>query len=251
VDSPLTGDFCFQLSALGMRCHRKNADLCYYVPLPATHDLFLKSLTSSLRCNYKRRWRVLEREGNVEFVSTTDPAEIARQFPELVELHRLRFVQRQERSMFAQPRVLAFHAKVLERLKSRPIARLLVIRNNGEAVAALYGFSAGNAFQFYQCGMHPEWKHKGVGQMMIGRAIEESIRLGHAEFDFLRGGEAYKAQWTDEARSTVTFRLFDNRWKGRYAEAVWRASVVARKWKAALREKRAGLNKPPETHVDD
>lgn len=237
ADSPLLTDLRFQLDALGMRCRRKTAATCYYVQLPDTQEKFLQTLSSHLRCNYKRRWRKLEAEGKVEFVSISDPATLRREFPVLLALHRMRFLQRRESSAFITPQVLAFHAKALTRLGSSGIARLFLIRVDGQAVAALYGFGAGHTFQFYQCGMHPEWKQKGVGQMMTGRAIEEAIGLGFSEFDFLRGGEAYKAHWADHARSTVTLRFFDSRWKSRYAEAVWLASEAARKAKAAIRQR--------------
>jgi CelD/BcsL family acetyltransferase involved in cellulose biosynthesis len=251
ADSPLMAGFRFRLEALGMHCTRNAAAVCYYIPLPQTREAFLKGLSSHLRCNYKRRWRVLEREGSVEFLSIADHATLTREFPELIRLHRMRFEQRQEKSAFTEPDVLTFHAKVMERLAGRALAMLFLIRVDGQPVASLYGFAAGSTFQFYQCGMHPAWKQKGVGQMMTGRAIEEAIRLGFREFDFLRGGESYKAHWAQHSRTTVTLRLFDSRWKSRYAEAVWSAGVFARKCKAALRDKVRGVRAVREDTGDE
>jgi CelD/BcsL family acetyltransferase involved in cellulose biosynthesis len=237
ADSPLLSGLCYLLGAIGMRSHQQTASVCYYRPLPPTQEAFLKELNSHLRCNYKRRWRNLEKEDAVEFLSMGDPASLAREFPELIRLHRMRFEQRRERSAFTEPAVLKFHAKVMDRLAVRGMVRLLLIRVGGETVASLYGFAGGSTFQFYQCGMHPEWKRKGVGQMMTGRAMEEAIALGFREFDFLRGGESYKAHWAEHSRSTKTVRLFDSRRASRYAEMVWLASVFARKCKAVLRDK--------------
>jgi len=37
---------------------------------------------------------------------------------------------------------------------------------------------------------------------MIGHAIEEAVRAGASEFDFLRGKEAYKYKWGAKDRPT-------------------------------------------------
>jgi CelD/BcsL family acetyltransferase involved in cellulose biosynthesis len=43
--------------------------------------------------------------------------------------------------------------------------------------------------------------------VLVGHCIEDSIRRGLREFDFLRGPEAYKSHWTSTQRETVTLVL--------------------------------------------
>jgi CelD/BcsL family acetyltransferase involved in cellulose biosynthesis len=131
--------------------------------------------------------------------------------------------------------VPAFHVDALKALAARGWARLFLLRVNGEAVAALYGFSLGKTFQFYQCGMHPGWTHQGAGQLMIGNSIDEAIRTGHADFDFLRGGESYKAEWAEQSRHTVVARFFDQRPASLGALAMFRAQSGLRRIKRLLR----------------
>jgi CelD/BcsL family acetyltransferase involved in cellulose biosynthesis len=59
--------------------------------------------------------------------------------------------------------------------------------------------------------MHTGRLRQGVGQVLIGNAIEHTIAAGQATFDFLRGDESYKAQWADRWRENTTLRLFDQR----------------------------------------
>ena len=68
---------------------------------------------------------------------------------------------------------------------------MYVIQACGAAVAALYGFSIGKKFLFYQSGMDPAWSRLSVGLGMMGWTIAEAIRNGHKEFDFVRGDEPY------------------------------------------------------------
>ena len=117
---------------------------------------------------------------------------------------------------------------------ARGWARLFLLRASGQTVAALYGFSIGSTFQFYQCGMHPAWLNLGVGQLIVGGSIHEAIRAGHAEFDFLRGDESYKAQWAELSRWTVTVRLFDRRPASLAARIAYGAAALLRKAKRRL-----------------
>ena len=78
-------------------------------------------------------------------------------------------------------------------------------------MAALYGFSVGQTFQFYQCGMHPGWVRYGLGQVLIGNALEQTIAAGRATFDFLRGDESYKSDWADRWHKNTTLLFFDQR----------------------------------------
>ena len=185
--------------------------VCHYIPLPSTFDKYLATLSTSLRCNYRRRWKILQKEHQGECLILSSAADIERHFPSLLALHRMRFERRAAESAFLAPGVPEFHREAARALAGEGQARLLLLRAGGESVAAIYGFPAGQTFQFYQCGMHPDWMRQGVGQVLIGNAIEHAIAAGHHTFDFLRGDESYKTQWSDVSRETVTLRFFDDR----------------------------------------
>jgi CelD/BcsL family acetyltransferase involved in cellulose biosynthesis len=184
---------------------------CRYIPLPPTFEEYLAGIGTSLRANYRRRWRALQRENQGECLAISDAAGLERHFPTLIALHRMRFAGRVEESAFLAAGVPEFHLEAMRVLAAKGLVRLLVLKAGGEAVAALYGFCVGQTFQFYQCGMHTGWLRQGVGQVLIGNAIEQSIAGGQGTFDFLRGDESYKAQWADRWHENTTVRLFDQR----------------------------------------
>ena len=233
-DGPLLAAMCARLEAIGMRARKTPASVCRFIRLPNSFDAYLASISINLRSNYRRRWRVLQRAGPAEVVLLSDVLSLERHFPELLRLHRMRFEQRGLESAFTRSGVPAFHAEALRALAGRGWARLLLLRASGQTVAALYGFSAGSTFQFYQCGMHHEFLHMGVGQLMIGSSIQEAIRTGHAEYDFLRGEEPYKAQWAVDVRRTATVTLFDWRPVSLLARAALGAEATARKVKRLI-----------------
>jgi CelD/BcsL family acetyltransferase involved in cellulose biosynthesis len=234
-DGPLLASLCARLEAMGMSVHKTPASVCRYIALPASFDAYLAGISINLRSNYRRRWRVLQRMGPADIVAVSDPAGLERHFPELLRLHRMRFQQREQESAFTRSGVPAFHEEVLGELAARGWARLFLLQASGQTVAALYGFSIGKTFQFYQCGMHPGWLNLGVGQLVVGSSIQEAIRTGHTEFDFLRGEERYKAQWAEPSRQTVTVRLFDWRPASLAARIAYGAVASLRKTKRRLR----------------
>jgi len=211
ADTPLRAALTAELRRRGMRAIESARRVCRYIPLPPTFEEYLSGISAGLRANYRRRWRALRGEHQAECVAVSDPAELERQFPDLFALHRMRFEHRAAESAFLAPGVPEFHTEAMRVLAGHGLARLFLLKAGGETVAALYGFRVGGTFQFYQCGMHPGWVRYGLGQVLIGNAIERSIAAGQGTFDFLRGGESYKAQWADCERENTTMRFFDRR----------------------------------------
>jgi CelD/BcsL family acetyltransferase involved in cellulose biosynthesis len=246
-DSPLFATLCARLEAMGMMARKTAASVCRYIRLPASFDQYLAGIGISLRSNFRRRWRVLQRMGPAEFVALSEVSDLERHFPELISLHGMRFEQRDQNSAFLRPGVPEFHAKALQALAARGWARLYLLRAGGQTVAALYGFSVGRTFQFYQCGTHPGWLHLGVGQLMVGHSIQEAIRTGHQDFDFLRGDESYKVYWAEQSRQTVTVRFFDRRTASRAARAALDANLLLQRAKRRIKMAAGRFCRVPRT----
>ena len=210
-DSRLTAALTARLLSGGMRVVETTRRVCRYIPLPPTFEKYLAGIGSGTRSNYRRRWRALQHEHQAECVAVSSPNELERHFPELIALHRMRFEQRGAESAFLAPGVPEFHLEAMRVLAAQGFVRLFLLKAGGEAVAALYGFSVGQTFQFYQCGMHPGWVRYGLGQVLIGNALEQTIAGGRATFDFLRGDESYKSDWADRWHKNTTLLFFDQR----------------------------------------
>ena len=213
---------CQGFKSLGMTERVTDSEVCPYTTLPSSFEEYLAGVGGSLRYNFRRRRRALEREGQFKFIVLRSGAELQEGFGKLVRLHRLRFEQQHKYSSFLAPHILEFHADSLEQMAAAGMVRLFLLQIGDEPVAALYGFSANKTFSFYQIGMDPAWARLSVGLVMIGCSIEEAIRTGHERFDFLRGDEAYKFQWARDTRPDVTRYLFDRRIRSQWSwPEVW------------------------------
>jgi len=154
---------------------------------------------------------------------------------DLLRLHRLRFQQLREKSAFLDAGPLEFQWQALSALAEQGRVRLFLLQVDGESVAALYGFSSGRSFQFYQSGMHPGWAKYSVGLLTIGNTIREAIAGGHTIFDFLRGSEEYKAKWARPARRNLTLRVFGRRPASTAIRLGFRAAKTMRRVAKALK----------------
>jgi CelD/BcsL family acetyltransferase involved in cellulose biosynthesis len=233
-DNPLSASFYECLREIGLTTYSTAASICYHIPLPESFDQYLATLSTGLRCNFRRRWKALQRDAQAELVRFSNVADIEQHFSELVRLHRTRFEHSGRQSAFLASGVQAFHEDAVRALANRGCARLLLLLANGRAVAALYALSIGKTFQFYQCGMDPDWLRSGVGQVLVGKAIEEAINTGHVDFDFLRGGESYKAHWAEQSRRTFTTRLFSHSPASVAARTMFRTMTAGRRVKRLL-----------------
>ena len=221
AESPVLLQLRQGLTALGMTervLSASVASVCPYAALPRSFDEYLASHSAKGRRRLRHARQALEREG-LQFLALHDGAKIQRWFGEFVRLHRLRFDRKGKASGFWAPAVQAFHADVLTHLAANGWARLFLLQVKGSVIAALYGFSTGKRFLGYQSGWDPAWARLSVGRFMLFRTIEELIRSGHDEYDFLRGDEAYKFQWASGTRQTRTVCLFDRRVKSQWGLA--------------------------------
>jgi CelD/BcsL family acetyltransferase involved in cellulose biosynthesis len=119
-------------------------------------------------------------------------------------LHAARWRQAGQDGVLRDPAVERFHRLSAPGLLRAKLLKLFVLRIEGEAVAALYGFLHRRRFYYYLGGYDPRFSLLSPGTLLIGHALEQAIAEGAQEFDFLRGQEAYKYLWG--ARNRAVYR---------------------------------------------
>ncbi len=208
-----------QLQERNLNCETALSSVCPYIALPQTAEAYIASLSPKIRKNLNYKLRALERLGEVSFITTTQRPEIEDAFEELLRLHRARADVRGQASAFTEIGVTPFHKAALKAMSEASLACVHLLQLSGKAIAAVYTLRAGKKVSFYQAGMNPEYARCSVGSLLIRFAIEEAIRSGDSEFDFLRGEEMYKAQWVNRSRQMQCVQIFDDRLNSRLARA--------------------------------
>jgi CelD/BcsL family acetyltransferase involved in cellulose biosynthesis len=184
--------------AFGRSQHR----VCPYISLPRTWDAFTHALQPKMRkrtAYYRRR---LKRElGAVHETVGEDAREET--MHDLFALHSKRWRKRGVGGAFATEQMRTFHLELSRKLLARGDLRLHRLRIRGRTAAVLYCFHHGQRVSYYLSGFDLAFGKYSIGHDLVAYAIEDAIGLGAAEFDFLRGDEAYKYGWNASERSTV------------------------------------------------
>jgi CelD/BcsL family acetyltransferase involved in cellulose biosynthesis len=179
---------------------------CPYVRMEGTFADYLKKLPDGTGQQYHRRRKWLEKQPGYAIELHTTPADVERGMRALLELHRRRWALDGGSDAIDDPRIEAFHLETSRKLAEKGWARVWVMQVDGAPRAALYGWRLGNRVAYYQAGHDPEWRQRSVGTVLLGHIINGCFAEGVAEFDFLRGEEAYKWKWATGHRETVRLR---------------------------------------------
>ncbi|HEU4754100.1 MAG TPA: GNAT family N-acetyltransferase, partial [Armatimonadota bacterium] len=170
-------------------------------------DAHLSRVPGKMLHNLRYYRRRAERCGRVE-IEAARPENLDALFAALLRLHAARWSERGEGGVLADPRVQRHHRGAAPELLRRGVLQLFALRIDGEIVACYYGLLARGRAYYYLSGFDPAWSHLSPGTLVIGHALEEAVRGGARELDFLRGREPYKYFWGAEDHFPARRRLW-------------------------------------------
>jgi CelD/BcsL family acetyltransferase involved in cellulose biosynthesis len=172
--------------------------ICPYVALPDSWDAYHATLKKKLRRNLKYFHTLLEREhpGQADFDQVVDAGELDAAIDSLTAMLQ----KRRDDSSFYDLALVGFHREMAALGLARGWLRFYQLRIGDQPIAALYCFRYGDVVYAYQIGFDLAWARYSPGRLLIGYALEQSIREGAREFDWLRGEHDYKFEWTDQCR---------------------------------------------------
>jgi CelD/BcsL family acetyltransferase involved in cellulose biosynthesis len=168
-------------------------------------DAFLKR--TGRRDNYLRRRKWLEKQEGYRIERTEKPGALAAPMADFFRLHEARWAADGGSQGIHNKSIEAFHRDATQLLAERGQLRLYTMKVGGQAVASVYGILYRDTFIYYQSGYDPEWRNRSVGLVLVGETFKDAIEAGFKEYDFLRGTETYKSDWTTKQRRTVAVRI--------------------------------------------
>ncbi len=190
----------------GWRATWRDDSPCPVLTLPGTVEALSEAIPAhtlrKLRMNRNRA----ERAGGAS-VETATADTLAPLLAELVRLHQARWTDAGETGAFADPRVVAHLAEAVPALLAAGLLRLQAVRLDGTVAAATLALLAPGRILFYLSGYDSARAFESPGTLLLGAMLEEALREGRREADFLRGGEAYKYAWGGADRRNRACRL--------------------------------------------
>lgn len=192
------------VAASGLRAEISAMEVCPTLVLPASVETFRAGLSARFRKRLRHIAKGLEKAGGFS-TGHADGKTLTKFLNALFRLHSAAWEERNHTGVLADAAVKAFHREVAARFLERGWLRLRALRLGGSIIAVLYSFAAKGRLYSYLSGFDPVAAEFSPGKFILWLAIEDAIREGIREFDFLRGNEEYKYLWGPEDR--INYRL--------------------------------------------
>lgn len=198
-------------SAMWPGLHMKTNGImpCPFLQLPASSAHLLKALRPKFRHNLIRCKNNLIKEygRGASFERATDHT-----LPEYLEalqrLHKRRWPPGINQQAFDDNQVWLFHQNVARSFQTLGWLRFYGLRIGGTLIALAYCFVRGDRLFFYLTSFDKKLARFSPGTLLIWFAIEEAIREGLREYDFMRGTESYKYNWCAHNRINQQLQIW-------------------------------------------
>ena len=220
---------------------RYNENICPFIELPSTFELYFARLSRKRRKHFARAMRVFKEQG-IELKTYTSFQELGPAIEKLSELHTMRWKKLGKPGTLGQRGFRDFLRSLAQSQHTPGAMRIHLLEENGNAKAALLNFHSGKGVLQFQNGFDPHWAltQHSPGTVLVLHAIKEAIEEGLLYYDFLRGAEDYKFHFADRCKSTANVYLASTL-KGR-------AYLFARDLRARLgRRKQIVAHKAPSS----
>jgi CelD/BcsL family acetyltransferase involved in cellulose biosynthesis len=172
------------------------------VPVVALQGPEAEEVRAMLRRRSARGLKAAERAGG-GYSAVNDPAEVGPLLESLMDMHNERWGDQSE--IFSTPELRQFHIRAAIRLAAAGMAKLCRLFTAEGDIALEYVLVMGDRAFSYQSGFRPDGGH-APGRTAMCRAMLTAADEGRAEYDLLRGDEAYKADYATGSRPNVRLR---------------------------------------------
>jgi CelD/BcsL family acetyltransferase involved in cellulose biosynthesis len=186
----------------------KQISVAPYITLSGSFDEFSRTLSGNLRKNIRASKRKLLEQYDIKYI-LCDPLQSHYGLKTLFTLHEQRAKRKNILSTFNVEHIVNFHNSLVQRISKNGWLWLGYLRNEEKVIAASYCFAFGGHIFSYQKGIDTEWERYSSGTIINYETIKEAFSKNYKEFDFLRGNEEHKRQWTKQCRALFSVNIYN------------------------------------------
>lgn len=168
--------------------------ICMSLPTPTSAEALEARLSPRFRRRLRRADEALRAAGRADFVMAAADT-LPERLDALIRLHTLRWTEQGEPGVLADARIQRFLRDAAADLLERGRLRLYALRLDGAPIAVLLAFSQADRMYAYITGLDPAAAPLHPGMLLLRHVLQDAIRAGFREVDFLRGDEEYKRSW--------------------------------------------------------
>ena len=183
-----------------------------FIMIQSDIETFLKHKKSGLRYDLKKGEKDLENLGKLAFSKITNQKDALNELPTFFDLlsKREELVGRQgtHQSKKELQEIFKLYIADDNMWGSINFCKLSI---DNKSIAYHFGFEYNKKLYFYKPTFDIIYLRQSPGKLLIKKLIEYAYENDFDEFDFLRGDEPYKFQWTKEYRDSYALFFFSEK----------------------------------------
>jgi CelD/BcsL family acetyltransferase involved in cellulose biosynthesis len=183
---------------------------CAQILLPDDYEAYLRSLKPKFRSTLRYRTNKLLKNNAVRLLRTSREEELGTHLARFFAMHQERWVARAHPGSFHDPRMRAFYRDMAAAFLRRGWLRFDHLEVDGVIRASQFGFAYGGVLhslqEAFDLSFHPPGVG-GLGVILRGMVIRESITEGLKTYDFLGGVQEFKARWETTTQYVQRVRI--------------------------------------------
>jgi CelD/BcsL family acetyltransferase involved in cellulose biosynthesis len=181
-----------------------NGSYCPVIVLPGEKDTFLESLSRNRREQFRRHFRILCEDGELQHVIRSS-ADVGKDIDELKILHRKRWGG-------GKDPFFKFLEGFIDISKDEGIIQLDLLKKNQECIAAIMHLNYNNTRYMYLFAVNMEYNKKiSVGNVFLCMCILKTIEDKIPKYELLKGDEPYKFHFAEQGNRLLNISHYQNR----------------------------------------
>ena len=157
---------------------------------------------------YSLKWRRLSRLGPLQCVHHTESTVILAKLPEFIDMHRRQWSDRADAvAPFDGGLVDRAFFSIADELGPRRMAMLTELTLNTQPLAMYFGFVWQHRYFAYRTTYDKAFARFSPGHLMLRRMIGDFRGCGLSELDLMRGGYAYKREYSSSVSQNLFFEI--------------------------------------------
>jgi len=197
------------------RCLRRDivrTEVCPYMSLPDRFEDLVNSFSRTRRYTINHSRKHLSALGELQVQISQHPHEASRALDQLRKLNTRSWRERGQPGSFSTNEFIRFHNEVAKISLQHERLLLCSLWAGDQYLGGFYGFVYNDVLYFYIMSVEKsDEKRVNTGDVLLAHCMEEGIRRGCREFDFLRGDEPYKYRWTESDRRLLSSCIYNRR----------------------------------------
>lgn len=187
--------------------------ICPYLTLRSNRSPYENFYNPSLVKHLKRKSRKLEKDHSYRFLTVSNLSELGEYLDKLFDLHKKRRrLKLQLGSFHSEDEIQLYKNLSMDLLKAGWL-KLSFLLVDERPAACLYNFEFKNKIYSYHSGLDPEFSKYSPGYLIDSLVIQEALKEGIEEYDFLMGDQDYKKEWTESYKNLYRIQIISSGFK--------------------------------------